>query len=282
MDNSGSGLVVWERSDGINERVQASIRSPGASGTFGTISTLSAAGQNGFEPKAGAGPNVDANGVAVWTRSDGTNLRVQSSRRRDVTGFPRPKGASPFKTSLVPAFNQCVTGNRVHGAPLANASCAPPVQSSSILTIGSPDANGAGANFAGTAQLIQQTGNVRLLLSMSDVRNKTTLTDYTGSVRTSMSVQITDNLNATETPEPGTVQSFTYTFDAPCTATGSTTIGSTCAVDTTANALVPGTIGNGFRAIWQLGQIQVKDPGPDATLGNGDDGTFARQGVFVP
>ena len=61
-------------------------------------------------------------------------------------GYPRPKGATPSRVSLVPAFRQCTSPNRTHGAPLASQSCAPPVQSSSFLTIGSPDANGAPAN----------------------------------------------------------------------------------------------------------------------------------------
>ena len=58
----------------------------------------------------------------------------------------RPKGASPLRASVVPAFKQCTAPNRTHGAPLAFPSCNPPVQTSNSLTIGSPDANGAGAN----------------------------------------------------------------------------------------------------------------------------------------
>jgi hypothetical protein len=286
FDNSGSALVVWERSDGTNERVQAAIRTPGPSGTFGAVSTLSAAGQNGFEPKGAAGPNVDSNGVVVWTRSDGTNLRVQTSRRRDVVGFPRPKGASPSRLSLVPAFNQCLTGNRVHGASLASPSCAPPQTASSILTIGSPDVNNAASNFTGFVKFTTLTSDLKLDASLTDVRNNPSLTDYTGSLRISSDVQITDNLNSAETPEPGTVQSFKYTWDVPCTTTGSTTIGSTCSVSTSANSLVPGTIVSGARAIWALGQVVVKDPGPDGIFNSPnptpDDGTFARQGVYVP
>ena len=117
---------------------------------------------------------------------------------------------------------------------------------------------------------------------MSDVRNNPSLTDYTGGLRVSSNLQITDQLNSAETPDPGTVQSFKYTFDVPCTTTGSTSIGSTCSVNTTANALAAGTVVAGARTIWALGQIEVKDPGPNGTFGDSDDGTFARQGVYVP
>jgi hypothetical protein len=286
FDSAGNALVVWERSDGANERVQAAIRSPGSGGTFGAVTTLSAAGQNGFDPKAAAGPAVDANGTVVWTRSDGTNLRVQSARRRDVVGFPRPKGATPTRLSLVPAFNQCLVPNRTHGTPLISPSCAPPVQSSSILTIGAPDVNGQAANFTGSVRYSNLSSDVKLEASLTDVRNNPSLTDYTGNLRVSTNLQITDNLNSSETPEPGTVQAFKYNFLAPCATTASTSIGSTCSVSTTANTLVPGTVVAGARTIWSLGQVQVQDPGPDGIFdspsGNPDDGTFARQGIYVP
>src|SRR3954463_3095435 len=70
----------------------------------------------------------------------------------------RPKGASPFRASMVPAFKACATPNRTHGAPLAFPSCNPPVQASNFLTIGSPDANGAAANATGFVLLrVKQT-----------------------------------------------------------------------------------------------------------------------------
>ena len=62
---------------------------------------------------------------------------------------PRPKGATPLRVSIVPAFKQCTAPNRTHGAPLAFPSCNPPVQTSNFLTVGSPDANGAPANSVG-------------------------------------------------------------------------------------------------------------------------------------
>ena len=299
MDNSGNGLVGWQRTDGTKLRVQAAIRSAGVGGGFGPVTTVSEAGQDAFEPKVAAGPNVDANGVLVWTRSDGTNLRVQSSRRRDVVGYPRPKGASPVRAQLVPAFNACSAPNRTHGPSLAFPSCAPPVQSSSVLTIGSPDANGAAANFTGVVRFITIVGNssteadeadVKLRATLTDVRNKPALTDYVGQVLVQADLQITDFTNSAETPEPGTTQIFKYQYPVGCVATGSTTIGSTCDITTTADSIVPNTIVEGRRSVWQLGQVEVKDAGPNGTgyascpptCGDGDESVFLRQGVFVP
>jgi hypothetical protein len=293
MDNSGNALVAWERSDGTVDRIQAAIRSPGPSGTFGAITTLSDPGQQAFVPKVAAGPAVDANGVVVWTRNDGTNSRVQSARRRDVQGFPRSKGATPIRSALVPAYNQCTgAGNRTHGAPLAFPSCAPPTASSSVLTVGTPDANGAAANFIGSVKYSVIPGNssteadeadVKLVANMTDVRNKPALTDYVGNVQVAANVQITDQENAPEMPEPGTVQVFKYSYNVPCVATGSTTVGATCSANTTADALVPGTILENRRSIWELGQIQVFDAGPDGNINTSADNTvFLREGVFTP
>lgn len=303
MDNTGDALVAWQRYDSPppagNLRIQASIRSPGAGGSFATATTLSAGGMDGFEPQVAAGPNVDNDGVVVWTRSDGTNLRVQSSRRKDVTGFPRPKGATPTRIALVPAYNQCTAPNRTHGPALAFPSCAPPVMKSSVLTMGSPDSNGPAANMVGSVRYIVLNGNpateaneadVRLVVSITDVRNNPSLTDYVGRVLVSSDLQITDQQNSAEQPEPGTVQSFKYEFPVDCVATGSTSVGGTCSTTTTANAITPNMVVENKRTIWELGEVTVKDAGPNGTgyascpptCGDGDETTFLRQGVFVP
>src|SRR5439155_720063 len=38
----------------------------------------------------------------------------------------------------------------------------------------------------------------------------------------------------------------------------------------------------GKAAVWQLGQIELRDSGPDGVRGNADDELFATQGVFLP
>jgi len=291
MDNSGDALVGWQRTDGTKLRVQTAIRSPGVGGLFGPISTLSDPGQDGFEPQVEAGPDVDANGTAVWTRSDGINLRVQSARRRDVVGFPRPKGATPVRAQLVPAFNACSTPNRTHGPSLVFPSCNPPVQTSSKLTIGAPEANLQPANFSGVVRFITVVGNsatetdeadVKLIVAIADVRNNPSLTDYVGPLTVNTDLQITDNSNSPEAPEPGTTQVQKFKFPVDCVSTISTTTGSTCNLNSTVDAIVPGTVTEGRRAVWQFGQVDVRDTGPNNIAGDGDDVVYLRQGVFVP
>ncbi len=299
FDNSGKALLTWQRFDGAKLRVQATTRTAGTGGVFANETTLSPSGQDGFNPQADAGPNVDANGVIAWTRSDGVNLRVQSSRRRDVVGTPRPKSASPTRVALVPAFNQCTASNRVHGPPLTYASCNPPIRSSSTLTVGTVDANGAPSNSVGSLKIVSILGNtateadeadISFNVAISDVRNNPLLTDYTGRVLLEMDLQITDNQNAAEQPEPGTTQVLPFQFAVQCVATADTTKGSTCNTLTTADAILPGAVTESKRTMWQLGQIIVKDAGPNGTglascpptCGDGDETEFMRTGIFIP
>lgn len=304
MDNSGRAVIVWARYDATPPagklRVQSVIRNAGTGGTFGTIQTLSDPGQDTFDVHTAAGPSIDNNAVVVWTRSDGSNFRVQSSRRRDPGGFPRPKGATPLRAALVVAYNACgAVPNRQHGGGLPVLSCNPPVQSSSVLTVGTFDANGNTPGFTGGVRLIAVTGNpatdadeadMKIITSLTDVRNNPSLSDYTGRVLLETSLQITDAFNAAENPENGTAQSINLDVPIDCLTTTDTGIGSTCSINTTMDAVIPGAILEGKRSNWQLGQITVKDAGPNGTgyascpptCGDGDESAFLRQGLWVP
>jgi hypothetical protein len=203
-------------------------------------------------------------------------------------GYPRPRGATPARFSLVPAYNVCTSGNRTHGAPLSNPSCNPPVQSSNTLTIGSPDANGAAANMQGSVRFDAIVGNsatpadeadVRVRVNVTDVRNKTGLTDYTGQLKLVADLQLTDRDNGPT--ELGT-GSTSLSFTVPCTATASTSVGSTCSLDTTADALGGGTVKEGMRTLWQMSKINVFDGGADGVASTNPNTLFLTQGYFVP
>jgi ABC-type phosphate transport system substrate-binding protein len=205
--------------------------------------------------------------------------------------YPRPRGATPLRVSLVPAFNACAAPNRTHGTPLAFGSCNPPVQSSGFLTVGAPDANGAPANSQGSVLYSVIPGNsatpadeadVTVTVNITDVRNKTGLADYTGQVQLDSTVQITDRVNGSSNSQPGTVQDIDFPLTVNCTATAATNIGSTCAANTSFDAIVPGSAPEGKRSIWQLGQVIVNDGGADGVVATNPNTVFERQGVFVP
>jgi hypothetical protein len=202
------------------------------------------------------------------------------------TGYPRPRGGTPLRASLVPAYLACTSPNRSHGAPLASGSCTPPVQQSSFLTVGTPDANAQAASFIGSVLLkVKSTApeDLTIVASLTDVRTKfgPPLSDYTGELQGRLPLRITDKYNGPSQNEPATGDTA-FTFTIPCTGTTDTAIGSTCASTTTANAVLPGSVVNAMRAIWQVGQIEVLDGGPDGVASTSDNTVFARQGVFVP
>ena len=82
----------------------------------------------------------------------------------------RPKGATPLRVSLVPAYKQCTTPNSTHGAPLASPSCTPPQCTSIALTVGTPDVNGAAVNMVGNFSVRALTADVGFTMTVTDVR----------------------------------------------------------------------------------------------------------------
>jgi hypothetical protein len=199
-----------------------------------------------------------------------------------LDGYPRPKGATPFRVPLVPASKQCTSPNSQHGAPLAYGSCNPPQQASDWLTLGTPDSNGQPAKSVGTALYQVIAGDVQISIATTDVRNKSNLSDYPGELRADQALRITDRQNGPSQDETGTAEDTHFPITVPCAATADPTVGSTCSVSTSANAVMPGAVTAGNRAIWEIGPVQVYDGGSSGTAGAGDATLFEDQGVFVP
>jgi len=65
----------------------------------------------------------------------------------------RPSVATPMNLSLVPASTPCAGADSKHGTPLAVSSCSGVSQTSSWLTLGTPDVNGLGAIGQGAIKL---------------------------------------------------------------------------------------------------------------------------------
>jgi hypothetical protein len=201
-------------------------------------------------------------------------------------GYARPKSSTPMTVKFVPAFNNCASANSTHGAPRTNPSCNPPVQSSSYLTVGTPDApgNGLPANSTGYAKFKVvgenpiNPGNgdqadVEVTGQITDVRRKSNpAVTYTGQVQLNSSIRITDRYNVTE---QGTVQDLPFNITAACT-------NGSCNFATTFDATMASVIREGERAIWQLGQAKVFDGGADDLVATADNTLFAVQGLFTP
>jgi WD40 repeat protein len=215
-------------------------------------------------------------------------------------GYPRPRGAGPLQVPLVPAYAECTSPNSEHGAPLAYPSCNPPVQTSGLLTVGTPDANGKPVKSLGSLFFRPMPGDlatsvneadVAVEISLTDLRQQSDLSDYVPQpwsfLSVHMGLRLTDKspLRPPTGPlRPSTMEDYDLKMDMECSQTRSDpTIGSTCSIASRANALVPGIVQEGRRAIWQLGQIRVVDPGPDDTTETTEDNTlFAVQGILIP
>ena len=220
---------------------------------------------------------------------------------------PRPKSASPIRMSLVPAYTACDAPNRTHGPPLAFGSCSPPAQASGQATVGTPDAFGGAANSASYFRLkylpclggncFPAYDDMGIDTALNDVRclptggrcgtdNATGPDDYSGEVRFSFTVRLSDHENATAPGggiDPATVHDFTIENSFSCAQSGSTATGSTCSLDTSMNAVIPGAVYGDYREIWALDAVRIFDGGADGDGDTAADNTvFARPGIFIP
>ena len=255
------------------------------------ISPSPLGGNSSFQPGVSCCPEnvVSRNGSRVffvsgesYAASDtdaASDLYVASTSPTPPPGYARPKGASPLRVPLVPAYQECTAPNREHGPPLAFGSCNPPSQTSSNLTVGTPDANGQAANSIGSVHFAVVAGDpatapdeadVPTTFSLTDVRVRSTLADYTGNLVSTVTVRITDKLNGTGI-EAATVQDLNFSFAVPCAATAGAA-GATCQTTTSFDAVMPGAIKEGRRSIWQFDRVRVTQNGQ----------LFATQGIFVP
>jgi|tagenome__1003787_1003787.scaffolds.fasta_scaffold20488487_2 hypothetical protein len=214
----------------------------------------------------------------------------------------RPKGATPLYVPLTVAYNECTAANRVHAAPLAFPSCNPPVAASPNVTVGTPDANGAAANFTGAVRFKVIAADVALNATIVDVRCKAgTATcgsanaqdgaDYTGELQGSSAIRVTDHHNGpftnptcspTPCTDPATGVDVGLNLTVPCVASADTSIGGSCSLATSVNTLIPTAISSGQREVIQSGQLIVNDGGPDGTAATTDNSPFLVQGLFTP
>jgi hypothetical protein len=208
----------------------------------------------------------------------------------EIPSYVRPAGATPMRLSLVPAFAECTSPNREHGPPLDDPSCDPPQQTSSQVTVGS-EANGNTVGSIGSARLGVLPGDpgtpavdeadVRIRVSITDVRKRSDLSDYTGELQLRPILRITDRYNGPSQDEPATTEDSPFPVTVPCAATAGAA-GATCSVNTTFDAVVPGAVPEGKRSVWALGSVEVTDGGPDGLAATAPNSRFARQGIFVP
>jgi plastocyanin len=278
--NTGD-MVTWNNGGGVHNvhfDDNSYIQPPTASSAAWSVSrTFTAAGTFRYYCDVHGGPNGAGMSGTVWVNGP---------------GYARPISASPLLTSLAVAYKPCpaASANRTHGPPLEHPSCNPPVQESDWLTVGTFDANEQNPNSVGSVALRVVVGDpatptvdeadVKLISSLKDVRNKTGLADYTGELQVRLPLRITDRQSGPAADERATGDT-TFAFTVPCAATGAG-VGSTCSITTTADSVIPGSVVEGKRSIWQVDRVQVLDGGSDGVVSTAGNTLFATQALFVP
>jgi hypothetical protein len=256
--------------------------------------------------------------LAAIRGSDGVTLDSAVIDAPPELTYARPKGASPTTFTLVPAFSPCTTANAQHGASLSVASCTSPSQTSSHLTMNAPDrpapfntrpdgiasvtlkttclVPGTTAEYGESppCPLVGDQADVKITSTFDGVRCAsagggcdTAGGTYAGKLLAVLSIRITDMFNGSGQDKAGTAIDYPLSWGAQCTA-------GSCDVTTSADAVLPSLVQEQERAIWQLGEMQVLDGGPDGDLatvwgscppacaGNGGEEVFLQQGLFAP
>jgi hypothetical protein len=138
--------------------------------------------------------------------------------------------------------------------------------------------------------------DVRIVTSITDVRCRTALVlcgpanalagpDYTGELQASFQLRVTDRFSGSSPgggSDAATVQDTEFHFTVPCSSSAGATIGSTCAIVTSANAALPGIVLDAKRTLWEVGEVSLLDGGSDGLAATADNMLFMHKGIFVP
>ena len=247
---------------------------------------------------------------------------VTCTFENNPSGYARPKSASPLNLRLVPAYEPCTSPNTTHTGPPSAASCRPPSQSSAFLTFNAPDrlapnntaANGTGivtlkvtCLTPGTTTETGQTLPCSAAGDQADVRITSALTDvrcvavsggcsaagsqYDGKLLGLMTLRTTDRRNGAAQTSAGSVTDSPFSWGLQCS-------GGDCSSTTSGDAVFPGLVPEGKRAIFEILQLEILDGGADGDLaaapspgsgtclpactGNDGETVFLRLGFFAP
>jgi len=221
---------------------------------------------------------------ACTTQISGTTLpdvRLWGSSR-DVqcqTGTPagcspgadyNPNGASGPYTSICTTTANC---NNAQPAPV----CKPSGTSEADCI--------AGTDITATAELAGATAGTFIPSDPSKQKfagHAIRVTDHYNCDPTAVTGPNTCPASPTTSDRPATMIDLQFPVPVDCIPTTDTTVGSACGVNTTANALVGGSVIPNKQAVVEIGEIETKDSGSNGTRGDSDDQLLGVQGIYLP
>jgi hypothetical protein len=212
--------------------------------------------------------------------------------------YEHPASASPISASLVPAFRQCGTGANPadggHSPPLSTASCLPPTPTSGVAAVGTQSVGSATITAVpDNPTTAPDEADFSFQELQTDVRaGSPSGPDYNPNVGPDMTsvfrLRITDLQNCGPAPctgpytDAGTTTDLDFPIPVGCTTTANPSVGASCGANTTANAIVAGSVRGSRRSVLQVFRVRVNDAGVNGVQGDGDDVLFAQQGIFIP
>jgi hypothetical protein len=159
---------------------------------------------------------------------------------------PSPTANKTIHISVVPNFKQCGTGanpsDGQHSPPLGVPACLPPLPGSSVAF--------AGPNFTGSA-------------------------DISGSVGSTSRIRFSDHYNCAGLGCTGPYTSSGTGTDTDFGPVPVTCTSGTCTVNTSANAVLAGSVVPGKQAVVQVFRVRINDGFPSGNL-------MAQQGIYIP
>jgi Tol biopolymer transport system component len=241
---------------------------------------------------------MNADGTAQTNRTNDPELDGEQSWGALRPSFDVPRAASRITVSLVPFFRQTISTTQcasrggavsTHGAPLSLTSCNPPGFSPGTQAH-------FGSQAAGTIQGLVVPGDLMTAADEADVTITTNLTDIRAASKTGadydpnpggadasliFKLRLSDTYNGGSLTDPATSDDYDFSTPVTCTATGGSQ-GSTCAVASSADSVMPGVVREGASMVLQVYGLRIFDSGPNGVRSDADDRMFAFQGVYVP
>lgn len=277
MNPDGTGKLAWSPANSSADELSPAFQPDFKALTGGILDARYTAGDAASDIYRNSQPY--SNGSSTGAIDEAPDWQPVNN------GYARPRGATPLRVPIVPAYNQCTSPNTTHRGAISRPSCYGPTPESS-LTVGSPEFNGVGANSIGyvlfkVKSTAPEDGTIDV--SLSDVRNKSDLSDYSGSLLFETNFRITDKSNGPTGVGPsanGTATDMPLSFGVPCAPTSSASIGSNCSISTSIDAVLGSAtaVDDNKRAIWEM---VASSDGRFIKL-SGPGGVFGVGGLFFP
>lgn len=189
--------------------------------------------------------------------------------------YPIPKKASGIKLNLVTAYNVCASPNATQfQAGIGLPACSPPVPTTTNNPLNDVEFGPKGLAQVGVSV---SKGDIKIAIKASDIKNNGVAANGINLKATTASVIATSTNCHTGLPPQSPPANayctstdlgplFSAVFSVPCTA-------GKCALASTVNTIIPGTVMTGSQANTELSGIGLSDPDGDLTF---------HEGLFLP